>query len=151
MLKNNKAYILAETIIALAIVATAITIIYAITMNYFIKQNNNINKFNTTQGLYAAKEISKYYAKNVDTFISNLESSDYIDITNNNPTLAFDLDIRKVYFSKYDVTTLLNNESIPLLDKNDIKAKGYESNCTYRYLIIFNDDSYSSVGVNCLD
>ena len=74
MQKNNQGYMLAETIIALTVIATVITMVYAITMNNYIKQNNELIKYNTAEGLYSAKNVKKYFY-NKELYCVNRDNS----------------------------------------------------------------------------
>ena len=150
MIKNKKGYLLIETIMAITVVATAITYVYGITMNNFIKQNNDVMKFNTTDGLYVAREVEKLFEENLPEFEQSANISNYVNITNKNSGIVQSLDINKIYFSKYDMTSLINNEKFPISLRTQLKSIEYEAGkCNYRYLIIFNDYSYSTIGVEC--
>lgn len=155
MLKNNKGYMLAETIIALTLIATVITMVYGITMNYYIKENNDINKFNTTEGLYCAKEVKKFFNDSVDQFKQQVNSNNYIDISNGDSNFLQLLDIDKLYFSKYNMTNeFLNQNDIPYSVKKELKKVNSNiqtQKCEYRYVLIFKDDSYSTIGIGCID
>ena len=158
MQKNNQGYMLAETIIALTVIATVITMVYAITMNNYIKQNNELIKYNTAEGLYSAKNVKKYFYNKELEYIEQAKISDYIDITDEDGTLVNELNIKKIYFSKYVMTSaFINQKSIPYPIRKDLNTINPEESsneakkCGYRYVLIFKDNSYSSVGVNCVD
>lgn len=151
MIKNNKGYMLTETIIALTVVATVITFVYAIVMNNYIKQDNEMTKYNTINGLYIAKEVDKTFYGDIENLKSQVSNATgkYIDITNKDQTILNPLNIKKIYFSKYNVTSVRDDAGIPNNVKKQLKSESYDDRCNYRYLIIFNDDSYSTIGVNC--
>jgi len=179
MKKNNKGYLLAETIIAITVVATIITIIYSLTTLHYVTQDNDITKYNTVQGLYTAKDINKYFlviSENdkqiIDNKVSNDIKSAYIDLTdnidNNNglKKLCNDLDIDKIYLSTYDMTDLIENEKFlsNIVKRQIIKInEDNEKSCKYRYLITYKnntssskkntyvDGSYAIIGVNCYE
>ena len=163
MRNKNKGYMLAESIIAITVVATVITIIFALIMNNYIKQDNEVTKFNTTQDLYVDVETQKLLQKVQPIFIQRLEEEDYINIMTETQedfyneydieTYSEKLDIRKLYFMKYNKTSLnnlINNETLPKIIKKELKNYDIEDNkCNYRYLIVYNDYSYSTIGVDC--
>ena len=150
MLKNKRGYLLTETIIAITIIATIITVVYAISMNNYSIQNNTVMRYNTTDGLYIAKEVEKLFEESQSENIANIETSNYINLTNSKRQVIEALGIKNIYFSKYDMTTLIQNEKFPVSISNQLKSVDYETDkCNYRYLIIFTDNSYSTIGVEC--
>ena len=157
MLKNKKGYILTETMIGITVVATVITIVYGITMNYYIKQDNNITKYNTTQGLYSGKDIKKYFEKYNDQFIQELSGSVNIKDKTSDLCGSFcaKLNISKLYIAKHTnaaIEDLVSEEDVPNTVKSDIMKETIENNvCDYDYFIIYNDNSYSIIGMNCYE
>lgn len=151
MIKNKKGYLLAETIIAITVVATVITMVYAITTNYYIKQDNEVTKYNTPLGLYNAIEIEKLFSNTDDYTINKLGSREYM-IVDSCGDICTNLNIDKVYFAKKDITNLIKNENIPIRIKKFLTEKNNEpstDSCDYKYILFFNDDSYSIIGSNC--
>lgn len=161
MEKNcQKGYFLVETIISLTVVATIITVLYGTITSSFIKQNNEITRFNTTEGLYTTKEIDKYFKSDLNELKEKItDTNKYIDLeeymnTNSNLTtfqkFCNDLNVKKLYFSNYDMSKLIDDK-INVSMKKDliIENKKDENRCNYRYLIIFNDNSYATVGIDC--
>lgn len=161
MLKNNnKGYFLTEVIIVITIVAIAITVLYVNSMSTYIKQDNELTKFNTSDGIYCAGEIKDYFTSQETNFKSQIESTGYLDIFSyfetSNVSLKKDffdsLNVQKVYFTNYNLKLFLDNSSIIPSIKKDLKDLKYDEDlCDYRYIIIFNDDSYSTVGVDCYE
>ena len=83
MLKNNnKGYFLAETIIVLTVVALAITTLYVNSMESYVKEKNELTKYNTVDGLYSANAVKKYLYKYVNDFKVNANTNGYIDVNN---------------------------------------------------------------------
>ena len=158
--KCQKGYFLVETIISLTVVATIITVLYGTITSSFIKQNNEITRFNTTEGLYTTKEIDKYFKSDLNELKEKItDTNKYIDLeeymnTNSNLTtfqkFCNDLNVKKLYFSNYDMSKLIDDK-INVSMKKDliIENKKDENRCNYRYLIIFNDNSYATVGIDC--
>lgn len=160
MQKNNQGYLLAETIIALTVIATVITLVYAISMNNYIKQNNELMKFNTAEGLYSAKNVKKYfYEYEAEYKAQTIASADkYIDITNQDADFMDKLNIKKLYFSKYVMeNNFINQKDIPYAIRKDLKSINPSASvdtpkkCDYRYVLLFKDNSYSSIGVSCIE
>lgn len=148
---KNKGYLLAETIIAITVVATVITIVYATVTSYLVKQDNEITKYNSPQGLYNAMQIEKLFSNTDDYTIDKLGNKDYI-LIDSCGEICTNLNISKVYFSKPDITNLIKNEQLPIRIKRFLteKNKTHELNgCDYKYVIIYNDDSYTMLGSNC--
>lgn len=164
MEKNcQKGYFLVETIISLTVVATIITIVYGAVTSSFIKQNDKLTKINTTEGIYATKEIDKYFKYDLE----KLEKS----ITNENPYVNLDtyvksnystnykqfqpfykaLNIKKLYFSKYNMESLIKGKETPLAIRKSLTLENStdENRCNYRYLLIFEDNSFATIGIDC--
>ena len=99
MEKNcQKGYFLVETIISLTVVATIITVLYGTITSSFIKQNNEITRFNTTEGLYTTKEIDKYFKSDLNELKEKItDTNKYIDLEEYMNTLGY----------KYDPTSQL--------------------------------------------
>ena len=158
--KCQKGYFLVETIISLTVVATIITVLYGTITSSFIKQNNEITRFNTTEGLYTTKEIDKYFKSDLNELKEKItDTNKYIDLeeymnTNSNLTtfqkFCNDLNVKKLYFSNYDMSKLIDDKINVSMKKDlSIENKKDENRCNYRYLIIFNDNSYATVGIDC--
>ena len=109
MIKNRKGYLLAESLIVITVVATVITVVYAVIMNYYIKQDNEVTKYNTPQGLHNAREIEKLCSVRENYFVSEMDEDNktYLDITKFDFYINKNLDIYKIYFSKSDISNLI--------------------------------------------
>ncbi len=150
MLKRNDGYFLAEAIIVISIIATIITIVYANCMDYFVRQNNELSRFNTIDGLYCAKEVKKYFKNEEENFKNTADG--YVNIDINGNDFFKDLDIKSIYFSDYDMINLLSTSEVIPSIKKDLKNMDTKDNkCRYRYIVIFNNNNYSTVGVDCND
>lgn len=158
----QKGYFLVETIISLTVVATVITILYATITASFINQNDELTKFNTIEGMYIAKEVDKYFKLNLDDLEENItDTNKYIDLddyinTNNNKNLSSfrefneNLNIKKIYFSNYDMKKLIEDKINVSMKKNLLIENNKDTNrCNYRYLVIFKDNTYATVGIEC--
>ena len=80
--KNNKGYFLVETIIVLTIVSTIITTLYVNSMNNYIKEKNELTKYNTVDGLYSANAIKKYLFIYEDELIKEVADKGYVNVNN---------------------------------------------------------------------
>ena len=164
MFKNSKGYLLTETIIAIATVATIITVIYTTSLGNYQAQDIELTKANTAEEVYTVRELRKFLYANENSYISQIEGNNYIqlfarNVQVENPTsesqfideLSNALDIKYIYVSEYDLTPLLENEYINSQIKNSLIKKEDENdnNCAFRYLIIYNDNSYSTIGIRC--
>lgn len=159
MLKNNnKGYFLAETIIVLTVVALAITTLYVNSMESYVKEKNELTKYNTVDGLYSANAVKKYLYKYVNDFKVNANTNGYIDVNNylngksikvNNVTFFKELNVKQLYFSTYDMTKLISSGVLKKNIQKELSNIENDSKCVYRYIVIYNDYSYSLVGVSC--
>ena len=162
MEKNcQKGYFLVETIISLTVVATVITIVYGAVTSSFIKQNDKLTKINTTEGIYATKEIDKYFKYDLEKLEKSITNENpYVDLeayVNDNYSTDYDkfqtfydtLNIKNLYFSKYDMKSLI--EKAPLAARKSLTLENStdENRCNYRYLLIFKDNSFATIGIDC--
>ena len=153
MINNKKGYLLVETLIAITIVAAVITAVYTLTMNYYVKTDNQVTKFNTPQGLYTAKQVKKYFAPIENDLLSdsNFKRTGFTDLGMSQ--FNSELNISNIYLCDKDLKKLLNGA--PISNKIKKNIKDYEDEkvdkCDYKYVIIFKDDSYSIVGTSCSD
>lgn len=160
MLKNVKGFILTETIITLTVVATVITIVYATIMNYYIKQNNNITKFNTTQGLYTSRDLKKYFdgrfGDEIDKYskvILDKEAQNIMSFCSDGD-LCEKLNVKQAFLAKekLNFNSFVQNNTLPNTIKADILKQEFKKDkCSYRYIFIFKDNSYSTIGVDCYE
>lgn len=165
MEKNcQKGYFLVETIISLTVVATIITIVYGAVTSSFIKQNDKLTKINTTEGIYATKEIDKYFKYDLEKLKKSITNENpYVDLdayVNDNystnygkfQTFYDTLNIKKLYFSKYNMESLIKEtEKTPLAIRKSLTLENStdENRCNYRYLLIFEDNSFATIGIDC--
>ena len=149
MSKNIKGYLLSETIIAIAAVATIITVVYSLSIGNYTKQNNALTKENTAEDLYLAKELRTFLYEKEEDYIQNFNNG-YTPV-NVSPDLHNFLNIKSIYLSEYNLTNVLNNEAINSQIKRSLylKEDSNKNNCLYRYLVIYNDNSFSTLGIHC--
>lgn len=161
MLKNNnKGYFLTEVIIVITIVALAITVLYVNSMSTYIKQDNELTKFNTSEGIYSVGAIKDYFANQEAIFKEQITETGYLDVLNYFDSASVvmkkdffnSLDVNKIYFTDYDLKSSIDEMSIVPSIKKDLKKLKYDEEvCEYRYIVIFNDNSYSTLGVDCYE
>ena len=134
---------------------------YGAVTSSFIKQNDKLTKINTTEGIYATKEIDKYFKYDLE----KLEKS----ITNENPYVDLDayvndnystnygkfqtfydtLNIKELYFSKYNMESLIQKAPLAIRKSLKLENSTDENRCNYRYLLIFEDNSFATIGIDC--
>lgn len=161
MLKNNnKGYFLTEVIIVITIVAIAITVLYVNSMSTYIKQDNELTKFNTSEGLYSVGAIKDYFENQEAIFKEQITDTGYLDVINyfDSSSVAMkkdffnSLDVNKIYFTDYNLKLFVDKMSIIPSIKKDLRTLKYDEElCEYRYIVIFNDNSYSTIGVDCYE
>ena len=166
MEKNcQKGYFLVETIISLTVVATIITIVYGAVTSSFIKQNDKLTKINTTEGIYATKEIDKYFKYDLEKLEKSITNENpYVDLdayVNDNYSTnyeqfqqfykALNIKNKKLYFSKYNMESLIKETETPLAIRKSLTLENStdENRCNYRYLLIFEDNSFATIGIDC--
>lgn len=157
MSKNNQGYFLVETIIVLAIVATIITTLYVNSGQTYIKHKNELTKYNTVDGLYSANAVKKYLYTYEEDLKKAAKENGYTNVNNyfKNKNLDLtkmdffkELNVNKVYLSLYDMKDLLKDNELNI--KEDLKLQENDNKCVYRYIVIFNDYSYSVSNLSCI-
>ena len=149
---NKKGYFLVEAIVAITIVAIIITVVFANLSKSYVNENNEMTKYNTTEGLYTAKEVNKALKNKISSYGTSLGTTSYVDATSDiSETERTALNIKKIFFTTYEIPNdFFSRADIPVLIKQNLtKPSENEENCEHRYIIIFNDNSYSSIGVDC--
>ena len=124
-----------------------------------MKEKNELTKYNTVDGLYSANAVKKYLYKYVNDFKVNANINGYIDVNNylngqsikvNNVTFFKELNVNKVYLSLYDMKDLLKDNELNTNIKEDLGNIENDNKCVYRYIVIFNDYSYSVSNLSCI-
>jgi Tfp pilus assembly protein PilE len=158
---NNKGFFLAETIVAVAIVATVLVIFYTQISTLYRNYERNA-KYNTVEALHAARNISTYIDQNyTDKPIGNLITTDtpLIDITTYDfdttgyyDSLISNLNIKSVYFSSYNINDLITNYTVynigaSFLDfLRTLRIINDKTN-TYRVIVQLNNGEYASANI----
>lgn len=159
MSKNNQGYFLVETIIVLAIVATIITTLYVNSGQTYIKYKNELTKYNTVDGLYSANAVKKYLYTYEEDLKKDAKENGYTNVNNyfKNKNLDLtkmdffkELNVNKVYLSLYDMKDLLKDNELNANIKEDLGNIENDNKCVYRYIVIFNDYSYSVSNLSCI-
>lgn len=154
MKKNNRGFMLAETLLVTAFVASILIYLFI----QFTTLNSNYSdsyNYNTVEDLYALSDIVDLI--NEDTYakqyiISNIDSMDYIDISNCSVFGQKDICIRLLELENiseiFVTTNNVPNSSITGYSKEfmnfikKIKASGEE---TYRVVASFNNKTYATI------
>ena len=159
MSKNNQGYFLVETIIVLAIVATIITTLYVNSGQTYIKHKNELTKYNTVDGLYSANAVKKYLYTYEEDLKKAAKENGYTNVNNyfKNKNLDLtkmdffkELNVNKVYLSLYDMKDLLKDNELNTNIKEYLGNIENDNKCVYRYIVIFNDYSYSVSNLSCI-
>lgn len=159
MSKNNQGYFLVETIIVLAIVATIITTLYVNSGQTYIKHKNELKKYNTVDGLYSANAVKKYLYTYEEDLKKDAKENGYTNVNNyfKNKNLDLtkmdffkELNVNKVYLSLYDMKDLIKDNELNTNIKEDLGNIENDNKCVYRYIVIFNDYSYSVSNLSCI-
>ena len=162
MLKNNKGYMLAETIIAITIVAVAITTVFSIIINNYSIQDNNVTKYNNSNDLYTLREIEKFIeieSKKDNTISFDITENDCKEFTNNlNSNFKDSLNIHKLFYCNKNISESESNldilsSKVPYQLRNEVKKIEKKDKCDNFYLAIFNNKekgyTYATLFVNC--
>lgn len=152
--KNNKGFMLAETLIVTAFVAGVLIFLY-IQFTSLNKSYEETYIYNTVEGLYALEDIKSYIENddNINQYIKeNIEDLKYIDITD--CTLFSDKDYCSTYFKLENIKNIfITLNSIPNEDFNTynqefqtfigkINKEGFQP---YRIVAEFNNSTYATL------
>ena len=151
MKKSQMGYLLTETIIAITVVATVVIIVYGLTINYYVKQDNNVTKFNTPQGLYNAQQVKKLLSPIEDDYVNSsfFRNNGYVVVDVGN--IKEELGIKKMFLSNKNMYNLTHSLNIPKRARKIIQQHNSTSvdKCAYRYVILYDDNSYAVIGTVC--
>lgn len=154
MKKNNKGFMLAETLVVTTVVAASLIYLYIQFMNLSTKYNESYS-YNTVEGLYALSDVAELiyddtYAYN---YISNnLVENKYIDISN--CSLFSNEEMCKKLFEYENIKDILiTTNTVPtsyILDypksfMEFIKKIEPASIEPYRIIASFNNDTYATI------
>lgn len=152
--KNNKGYMLAETLIVTVFVSSVLIFLF-IQFTNLSKSYDESYIYNTTEGLYALEDIKTYINKD-QTFISyleeNIDTLGYIDITDcnlfNNKEYCLNLieieNIDKIFIS----TNLIPKDKVNGYNEdfnifiNKINREGEEP---YRLVASFKNSTFATI------
>lgn len=164
MKKNNRGFMLVETLIVSVFILSTLIFLYVqyqkITQGYDVTY-----KYNPTDRLYATYNIKDYILRNgYENLVVALSNSDdkYIDITTCQTeylsntdycqSLLNFLNVKQVIFTRENTTELVSDlKNISLLSesmKDFIRYIKYSNQPTkYRLIVEFNDDKYASLKI----
>lgn len=159
MRKNNKGFMLIETLLVSVFVVSTLIFVYI----QFEKVRNSYQtsfEYNTINGVYNANTILKYLKENgIENLNNTIKSgTTYIDITNcpggylSNTSFCYrllsDLKVKKILYVSSDVTDFkskMNQAGISNKFKRFVNTIKKTSNTGYRLLIEYADESYTSI------
>lgn len=152
--KLNKGFVLAETLIVTTFVSGVLIFLFMQFTNLSTNYNDSY-RYNTVEGLYAAKNIGDYIVSDLvayDSIKEKIVDESYVDITNCNVfsereyclTLLKLENINKVLITNndFDKGLFYNYDENFKKFINRIDGKGIE---LYRILIEFNDSTYATL------
>ena len=125
----------------------------------YIKHKNELTKYNTVDGLYSANAVKKYLYTYEEDLKKAAKENGYTNVNNyfKNKNLDLtkmdffkELNVNKVYLSLYDMKDLLNDNELNTNIKEDLGNIENDNKCVYRYIVIFNDYSYSVSNLSCI-
>lgn len=155
--KNNKGFMLAETLIVTTFVAGVLIFLFI----QFLRLNNSYSDYyayNTTEDLYALEDIKDYIQSDniAKQYINdNVSSSEYIKITNCNAFTnkeyclkLFELEnIKKIFV----VSNPISIDDISITDETLLKfirKINNDGNEPYRLIVEFNDTTFATLRLN---
>ena len=153
--KNNKGFVLVETLVVTAFVAGVLIYLYLQFTNLNASYEESY-RYNTVEGLYALKDIIDYLEgyENVDQLINdNINNLSYIDITDCS-IFAYLTYCKKLFGLENIKNIVVTHNSIP----KDADFSGYslgfqnfigkitpEGEQPYRLVAEFNNSTYATV------
>jgi Tfp pilus assembly protein PilE len=156
---NKKGFFLIETIAIISVVAIVLVSLYSqisILYNNYIRNAN----YNTVESIHAVRNVKTYIEQHyTPSLISDLGSStsplldikNYgFDTTGYYNALITDLNIKNIYFSSYNINSLLTDYASYNIDASfldylkTLKVSDAKPD-TYRIIIILNNGNYSNI------
>ena len=155
--KNNRGFMLTETLVVASLLITVLLIIYIQFKNVSRNYTNSF-LYNTVGSSYNLNVLRKYIHEEDYSLLANaLSDRDYIDITDcsylyfEDPGfcryLVNSLNIKQVLFTAEDLQKIKNSNNLSLDFKDYINTIKYESVIGYRLVAAFNDGTFSSIKV----
>ena len=153
-MKNNRGYMLAETLIVTTFVAGILVFLFI----QFTNLSNNYEesyKYNTVEGIYALDDVKEYIISDDDAYNyikTNVSKTSILDITDcsiftsqNYCSKLFDLEnIENIIIS----TNMVNPSLFNLSDENYmnfIRRLSSDGTLKYRIIARFNNDTYATI------
>lgn len=155
---NTKGFFMIETIAVIGIAATILVILYS-QINLLFSNYERNAKYNTVESIYAVCNIKTYIDENyMEDLLTDLTASGpmlditdyYFDSDDYYDSLVTDLNIRKVYFTPYNINNVITNYADYDINASflnylkTIKVSDDKTD-TYRIIVILNSDEYASV------
>ncbi len=151
MKKNNRGFMLVETLIVGLFVATTLIYLY-IQFSNLNRSYSDSFKYNTVEGLYALKDVREYIVLNQESIEDEIFDNNY---TLDPCSILPDEEYCRALLSKENINTIIitynevSNSNIPTdLDQNfldfinKIEPVGQEE---YRIIASFNNKTYATI------
>lgn len=157
-MKKRNGFFTAELLVTTTVLSVLLIVVYSQISNALSTYNKN-KHFNTTESMYATSNIRSFIKQNeLSALKDTVNSVVYVDLTDCSFTTNYDycralfdeLDVKKVIFTKYNVTNL---KKFDYTNDFDSSLKSYIANMTiidnndYRIIVELNDSSASSLKV----
>lgn len=163
MEKNKKGFFLIETIAVLGITTVVLVTLYAQISNSYQNYEKNAT-YNTVESIHAVHTLKSYMEKaGKGPVIASLQASGnpILDITSYTfdattyyGTLLSNLNVKKVYISNYDVSSVVTNYATYNIDAKFLDflrtLKVVDTKNVYRIIIVLYNEEYSSVIINAI-
>lgn len=163
MKKNKKGFFLIETIAVLGITTVVLVTLYAQISNSYQNYEKNAT-YNTVESIHAVHTLKSYMEKaGKGPVIASLQASGnpILDITSYTfdattyyGTLLSNLNVKKVYISNYDVSSVVTNYATYNIDAKFLDflrtLKVVDTKNVYRIIIVLYNEEYSSVIINAI-
>ena len=155
--KNNKGFMLTETLVVSTLIITVLLTVYI----EFRRINRNINQgfnYDSVSSMYSLYNVKEYIEQeNYSVMISRLDLNDYVDITdcdnyyfsdvNYCKAILNNADITKIIITKENMYSLLKNNTLDEELMSYIKRIKYEKADGYRLIASFKDGSFANVKI----
>lgn len=155
--KNNKGFMLTETLIVATLLITVLLFMY-IQFKNVMRSYEQSFKYNTISDLYALNNIKKYIVQEEYIIMANsLNNRDYIELDKcqsiyfKNQSycneIMKDLKIKKIYLTKQNIQGLINKNSFDLATNDFLKSIDFSNDDGYRLIGEFNDGTFGTLKV----
>ena len=156
---NNKGFFLIETIVVVVVVMVLLLVMYRQLVASYNSYEQNA-KYNSISSIHAANNVKRFLSQGDLTSITeDLGNNPFIDITGYNmgyesyfDTLKSVAGIKKIYFMKYNINSMLDNMNSYNFDAAFSKylltlrvASNMHIPTKYRIVVVMDDNTYGGI------